>query len=130
MCFFFFFSSRRRHTICALVTGVQTCALPIFIADRKYEYDADHLRSMLRDRGTIPIIRSGAIPSAQPNRANAAIVTTAAQSNPCRPKDLRRVGTRYHHLAQLPVSVGTRHSLSILATNKSSPSVYRVYQSP
>src|SRR3546814_8357351 len=25
----FFFSSRRRHTICALVTGVQTCALPI-----------------------------------------------------------------------------------------------------
>src|SRR3546814_7978729 len=28
---FFFFSSRRRHTICALVTGVQTCALPISI---------------------------------------------------------------------------------------------------
>src|SRR3546814_6293006 len=27
----FFFSSRRRHTRCALVTGVQTCALPIFI---------------------------------------------------------------------------------------------------
>src|SRR3546814_10687773 len=26
----FFFSSRRRHTRCALVTGVQTCALPIF----------------------------------------------------------------------------------------------------
>src|SRR3546814_20875580 len=26
---YFFFSSRRRHTICALVTGVQTCALPI-----------------------------------------------------------------------------------------------------
>src|SRR3546814_7685184 len=27
--FCFFFSSRRRHTRCALVTGVQTCALPI-----------------------------------------------------------------------------------------------------
>src|SRR3546814_9056602 len=27
---FFFFTSRRRHTRCALVTGVQTCALPIF----------------------------------------------------------------------------------------------------
>src|SRR3546814_20935005 len=25
----FFFSSRRRHTRCALVTGVQTCALPL-----------------------------------------------------------------------------------------------------
>src|SRR3546814_6615349 len=31
--YLFFFSSRRRHTRCALVTGVQTCALPIF--DRK-----------------------------------------------------------------------------------------------
>src|SRR3546814_5643220 len=29
MFFIFFFSSRRRHTRCALVTGVQTCALPI-----------------------------------------------------------------------------------------------------
>src|SRR3546814_4205377 len=31
LCFIvlFFFSSRRRHTRCALVTGVQTCALPI-----------------------------------------------------------------------------------------------------
>src|SRR3546814_9615960 len=28
--YLFFFSSRRRHTRCALVTGVQTCALPIF----------------------------------------------------------------------------------------------------
>src|SRR3546814_7546083 len=27
--FLFFFSSRRRHTRCELVTGVQTCALPI-----------------------------------------------------------------------------------------------------
>src|SRR3546814_2227670 len=29
---FFFFASRRRHTRCALVTGVQTCALPIWSA--------------------------------------------------------------------------------------------------
>src|SRR3546814_10835441 len=29
-CDLFFFSSRRRHTRCALVTGVQTCALPIY----------------------------------------------------------------------------------------------------
>src|SRR3546814_7606307 len=35
LCFvyFFFCSSRRRHTRCALVTGVQTCALPIYVAD-------------------------------------------------------------------------------------------------
>src|SRR3546814_10798569 len=30
MLYVFFFSSRRRHTRCALVTGVQTCALPIY----------------------------------------------------------------------------------------------------
>src|SRR3546814_9210440 len=34
MFFFFFFSSRRRHTRCALVTGVQTCALPILTGVR------------------------------------------------------------------------------------------------
>src|SRR3546814_2962952 len=38
----FFFSSRRRHTRCALVTGVQTCALPIcalqtLIQDKSYQ---------------------------------------------------------------------------------------------
>src|SRR3546814_1314769 len=30
---YFFFSSRRRHTRCALVTGVQTCALPICLIE-------------------------------------------------------------------------------------------------
>src|SRR3546814_3975901 len=29
----FFFKSKRRHTRCALVTGVQTCALPICFLD-------------------------------------------------------------------------------------------------
>src|SRR3546814_1952239 len=32
----FFFSSRRRHTRCALVTGVQTCALPISFCGVKF----------------------------------------------------------------------------------------------
>src|SRR3546814_3699210 len=44
---FFFFSSRSRHTRCALVTGVQTCALPI------YELDAralDHVRQQFEAR--------------------------------------------------------------------------------
>src|SRR3546814_20514882 len=35
----FFFSSRRRHTRCALVTGVQTCALPIFERARGVHFD-------------------------------------------------------------------------------------------
>src|SRR3546814_2800969 len=66
---FFFFSSRRRHTRCALVTGVQTCALPIcpaFVGWREFEAGAQFLE--LRQHGAIivgeralaaiPIIRS------------------------------------------------------------------------
>src|SRR3546814_5577576 len=37
---YFFFSSRRRHTRCALVTGVQTCALPICIREVSRTTDA------------------------------------------------------------------------------------------
>src|SRR3546814_4199007 len=41
----FFFSSRRRHTRCALVTGVQTCALPISQRQCKVRLDIARLRS-------------------------------------------------------------------------------------
>src|SRR3546814_14844343 len=44
--FFFFFSSRRRHTRCALVTGVQTCALPIY-------YGVVVMSQMSRDPGAV-----------------------------------------------------------------------------
>src|SRR3546814_12380874 len=48
----FFFSSRRRHTRCALVTGLQTCALPIWptaassadLRDRKHSFNISLLR--------------------------------------------------------------------------------------
>src|SRR3546814_4626043 len=40
---FFFFSSRRRHTRCALVTGVQTCALPILeLGAEIYGFDTQY----------------------------------------------------------------------------------------
>src|SRR3546814_3627255 len=64
MILYFFFSSRRRHTRCALVTGVQTCALPIFyapdgtrIAD-SFEMEAP--RYELRDPATEPWQRHAA----------------------------------------------------------------------
>src|SRR3546814_17898519 len=44
----FFFSSRRRHTRCALVTGVQTCALPISRYARLGRVKVDRL---IRDEG-------------------------------------------------------------------------------
>src|SRR3546814_6225094 len=48
--YFVFFSSRRRHTRCALVTGVQTCALPI--SDGRHE------------RGRRPVRRRQDVPAA------------------------------------------------------------------
>src|SRR3546814_4564005 len=47
-CFYviFFFSSRRRHTRCALVTGVQTCALPIFFVMRAFIFAATLFASL------------------------------------------------------------------------------------
>src|SRR3546814_7005918 len=51
----FFFSSRRRHTRCALVTGVQTCALPILSHnDTRIGYFAQHTVESL-DAGRSPI---------------------------------------------------------------------------
>src|SRR3546814_2844584 len=50
--YFFFFSSRRRHTRCALVTGVQTCALPIFI-DQGQRHRSAWWHCRERDAGTI-----------------------------------------------------------------------------
>src|SRR3546814_10539226 len=46
MCFFFFVASRRRHTRCALVTVVQTCALPIVKASRVIGLAEDIARNM------------------------------------------------------------------------------------
>src|SRR3546814_14616219 len=48
--FFFCFSSRRRHTRCALVTGVQTCALPIS-EPRGRDEDAGQRRKHQRTLG-------------------------------------------------------------------------------
>src|SRR3546814_9699474 len=46
---FFFFASRRRHTRCALVTGVQTCALPISCLTPIGAADADDLLRVLAE---------------------------------------------------------------------------------
>src|SRR3546814_1403665 len=48
--FSFFFSSRRRHTRCALVTGVQTCALPIY---RLHLRDREQCRPDLLEIGRV-----------------------------------------------------------------------------
>src|SRR3546814_5998194 len=69
MVIFFFFSSRRRHTRCALVTGVQTCALPI--CDRavgravgRSERDTDILRVQELERALIDRAERGDVEAA------------------------------------------------------------------
>src|SRR3546814_9299776 len=77
-CFYdscFFFSSRRRHTRCALVTGVQTCALPIclkpvggipgdasadqidLIADLAKQYSLDQMRVTHSQKIVLPYVK-------------------------------------------------------------------------
>src|SRR3546814_17713660 len=60
--FCFFFSSRRRHTRCALVTGVQTCALPICrrLAGCSVVVAQDQATSFLRRADIEHAVESGA----------------------------------------------------------------------
>src|SRR3546814_1525340 len=58
--FLFFFSSRRRHTRCALVTGVQTCALPIWVA-LVARVEAVFIVSIENPDRPTPVARSGRI---------------------------------------------------------------------
>src|SRR3546814_882716 len=55
---FFFFSSRNRHTSCALVTGVQTCALPILFPEQaafnQLKRDIDDLTEYAKKAGWSP----------------------------------------------------------------------------
>src|SRR3546814_1555397 len=57
----FFFTSRRRHTRCALVTGVQTCALPVLRRDRRERLGREHLHQLttepvvLQPRGDVVV---------------------------------------------------------------------------
>src|SRR3546814_11814440 len=66
-----FFSSRRRHTRCALVTGVQTCALPIYLRDG--DRDARVERR--------PGARNGIGAAADEERAEGALAHAAARED-------------------------------------------------
>src|SRR3546814_11187504 len=70
--FSFFFSSRRRHTSCALVTGVQTCALPI----SAIEIAVLHPRNVeLRQVGR-ELVPVGEIPRSEERRVGKECVST------------------------------------------------------
>src|SRR3546814_5599029 len=56
--YYFFVSSRRRHTMCALGTGVQTCALPICtLQDQLFRRDLPRLRQALALPITVALLK-------------------------------------------------------------------------
>src|SRR3546814_2539264 len=91
---FFFFSSRRRHTSCALVTGVQTCALPIYRKVRQQYWNIefelvvhDDLLSLFlvsarasRRISTPPLMAMMAV--AKPTRRSGQLVPSHSTSTP------------------------------------------------
>ena len=52
--FFFFFSSRRRHTRYISVTGVQTCALPIYLDILHVEWNAKIVDTIISKHNVFP----------------------------------------------------------------------------
>src|SRR3546814_10114417 len=57
----FFCSSRRRHTRCALVTGVQTCALPICLANSRLRAIGEASLIVVGDVDQLPSVDAGRV---------------------------------------------------------------------
>src|SRR3546814_4149101 len=75
--FDFFFSSRRRHTRCALVTGVQTCALPIYYQLNTFNgvnFEVTNIQACKDDLGTGPIDNSPATGACASDRLKPGVV--------------------------------------------------------
>src|SRR3546814_13704968 len=116
MCYVFFFSSRRRHTRCALVTGVQTCALPISARRRQrgilvglvpaYCGGGVRLRGdLLRRQGRVP--RPPALLRDAPGHRRFARARHPAPPPPCQ-QPVALPAPHPHHNA-LPLRAGTGH---------------------
>src|SRR3546814_11831323 len=112
LCFSFCIASRRRHTRCALVTGVQTCALPIYLFDQRQEpalvpeggfglrdldegtlADRDHVAAcgVKTDRALHQILDLGDVGLAQRLRS----LVARDRARPAAPLPLRLVGSRH-----------------------------------
>src|SRR3546814_20211644 len=103
MCFFF--SSRRRHTRCALVTGVQTCALPI-LEDIINVLIEELVRQKFELPGFTQLVRAA---RAARNAVNTAIFKSITEQLSAEPRQMlddlilqRRGVTLWDHLKREP----------------------------
>src|SRR3546814_3835408 len=78
--FFFFFSSRRRHTRCALVTGVQTCALPICMTEPGAGSDLQGMKTSATPDGDGFVLNGSK--TFITNGQHAGVVVLAAKTDP------------------------------------------------
>src|SRR3546814_14505664 len=88
----FFLSSRRRHTRCALVTGVQTCALPIYFRVSSSSAVSPRDRTSARIAATPPAMSDAGPRRADTNASNAAAKPGSRESS--------RIGQRSGGLAE------------------------------
>src|SRR3546814_7438347 len=94
ICDLFYFSSRRRHTRCALVTGVQTCALPIYpVHVTRASDDPDVARQWLAEFEGAGLDGVVAKPLAQPYAPNK---RTMFKIKHARTADVVALGYRIH----------------------------------
>src|SRR3546814_7668725 len=83
ICLYFFFSSRRRHTRCALVTGVQTCALPIL----REPFARDFLQGLMAQAPPDVILNATAFAASAPGEPRTPSILEQADRS-----EERRVG--------------------------------------
>src|SRR3546814_2824906 len=86
-CLYLFFSSRRRHTRCALVTGVQTCALPICFDFGRV--DAEVARAKGAEREAIAQFRNAALRAAEDVERAVVAWRTARECEPVHAEAVR-----------------------------------------
>src|SRR3546814_19233302 len=111
-CRHLFFSSRRRHTRCALVTGVQTCALPICTGD------VDRIRN-----GHVPKVDK-LIPLVTEERVNLSWLLTG-EGAPYLVEQMHAGVEQQEFWARFPESDGWSHGWSGLGNGNSVMAAFR-----
>src|SRR3546814_625992 len=104
MCFIlvFFFSSRRRHTRCALVTGVQTCALPISSKPVLYVCNVEEASAASGNAHSARVFEKAAADGAKAVVISAAIEAEIVQMDAAdRPEFLAELGLSETGLARI-----------------------------
>src|SRR3546814_12863702 len=110
------FSSRRRHTICALVTGVQTCALPIYTILTSNAADA-RIKGLELEAWVQPVSGlgiNGSLSLLDPTFKNYTALTsdvTITDGPPFRIVDLS--GERLYNVAKYAATLGAQNQFAL-----------------